>query len=361
MGQHLNTVIIGSGCYIPSRKIPNSYFLDHEFFDANGTKLKKPTEEIIKKFYEITGIQERRYVTDDLNTSDIAYFAAKEAITSSGVDPETIELIIVAHNFGDISADNLRSEFVPSLATRVKQKLNIQNPHAVGYDLIFGCAGLNQAMIQANALIKTGSVKKALVIGAETLSRITDPHDRDSMLYADGAGALILEAQTSRDPVGLIAECVETNAGELSYVLRMDKSYNPAYKGNELFLKMQGRTLYEHALKIVPGVIKKSLDKTGLSLADVDKLLIHQANDKMIKAILKRVFEQYSVDEIPDVIMPTTISWLGNSSVATIPTLYDLMNKGKLKGHELKKGSTIILASVGAGVNINSIVYKLPL
>jgi 3-oxoacyl-[acyl-carrier-protein] synthase-3 len=340
------SVIIGSGSYIPSRKITNDDFKNHVFFDSEGKKLAKPNEEIIRKFSDITGIRERRYVTDDLVASDIAFYAAKEALESAKIDGETLDYIIVAHNFGDIKADNPRSEFVPALASRVKHRLGIKNPNAVGYDLPFGCAGWLQALIQADYYLRAGAARRIMVIGAETLSRIADPHDRDSMIYADGAGAVIVEARESKTPVGILSHCSYTYAMEHAYVLKMGGSNNPGYPENHLFLKMQGRMLYEHALKAVPQVVKESIQRAGLTIDKIDKLLIH--------------FEEYGIKKVPENIMPLTISWLGNSSVATLPTLYDLLSKGKMENHSLKKGNTIIFASVGAGVNINSMVYKIP-
>jgi 3-oxoacyl-[acyl-carrier-protein] synthase III len=108
----------------------------------------------------------------------------------------------------------------------------------------------------------------------------------------------------------------------------------------------------------VPGVVKKSLDRAGLGLADVRKIFLHQANAKMDDAILKRLFKLYEVDEIPDGIMPMSIAWLGNSSVATVPTLLDLVVRGEMDGQRLEPGDAIVLASVGAGMNINSVVYR---
>lgn len=360
MSEKLYSVIIGSGSYIPTRKITNDDFLNNVFYELDGKKLTRGNEEIIRKFSEITGIFERRYVTNDLVTSDIGYFAAKDALESSNVDGETLDYIIVAHNFGDIAEDNRRSEFVPTIASRVKNKLGIKNPNTICYDLPFGCAGWLQAMIQANLYITSGVATRVLCVGAETLSRIADPHDRDSMIYADGAGALILEARKSSMPVGILSSASKNYAGEQAFVLKMGPSNNPDYPVNNLFLKMQGRAVYEHALNIVPVVIQESLDKAGMTVADVDKLLIHQANNKMDEAILKRMFEQYGVPQVPEDIMPMTISWLGNSSVATLPTLYDLISKGKINNHAIVKGSVLAFVSVGAGVNINSVIYKVP-
>ena len=360
MNQERYSIIIGSGSYIPTRKVTNEDFINNTFYAQDGSRLQKTNEEIISQFEHITGIKERRYVTDDLVTSDIAFFAARDAVEASQIDPETLDYIIVAHNFGDIRADNPRSEFVPSLASRVKHGLGINNPQTIAYDLPFGCAGWLQGVIQGNYYIKSGCASKILVIGAETLSRISDPHDRDSMIYADGAGAVVIAATESKQPVGILANCVQSYANELAYVLQMGKSSNPCYNSDRLFLKMQGRKLYEHALKIVPAAIKECITKAGLTITDINKLLIHQANNKMDEAILKQLFSLYNIKQVPNNVMPMTISWLGNSSVATLPTLYDLFSKDRIEHYTLEKGSTIVFAAVGAGVNINAIVYKIP-
>lgn len=360
MSRTTYAVIAGSGSYLPTRIIPNTDFLHHEFYDAQGVKLAKTNAEIIQQFERITGIQERRYVADGLVASDIATLAAREALESAGIEGDSLDCIIVAHNFGDIRADNRRSDFVPALASRVKHGLQITNSATVAYDLPFGCAGWLQGVIQADGYIRQGSARRILVIGAETLSRICDPHDRDSMIYADGAGAVVLEARESAGPVGVLSHSVKSFAGELAYVLRMGPSYNPNYTTDHLFLKMNGRKLYEYALKAVPTTIKEALDLAGLSIQTVDKVLIHQANEKMDEAILRNVFSLYGLDEAPQAVMPMTIAWLGNSSVATLPTLFDLMHKGELEGHVLTPGSVIVLAAMGAGVNMNAAVYKIP-
>lgn len=363
MSTDIYSIITGIGSYVPTKVVKNEDFLKNEFYGPDGRILEKSNKEIINKFEEITGITERRYVTDDLVTSDIAFLAAKDALESSGTDKESLDYIIVAHNFGDVKADNKRSDFVPTLASRVKHKLEIENPKTIAYDIPFGCPGWLQGMIQADYYIKAGDAKRALVIGAETLSRISDPHDRDSMIYADGAGATILEAIESKEPVGIISHAARTDTLEHAYMLWMDKSYNSDYKGNELFLKMYGRKLYKYALKTVPLVVKESLEKAGLSLQDVRKVLLHQANEKMDEAILQNLYHLYGKkkSDIPAYIMPMTISWLGNSSVATLPTLLDLLLKGKLDNHNLKKGDAVVFASVGSGMNINSVVYRMPL
>jgi len=354
------TIIRGTGSYIPQRLIDNKHFLNNEFFSPEGARLQKSNQAIIEKFQEITEIAERRYVTDDLRMSDIAVLAAQEALQSSNTDKESLDYIIVSHNFGDVKAGNRRVDIVPSIASRVKYDLQIKNPGCVAYDIIFGCPGWVQGVIQADYYIKSGDAKRVLVIGAEALSRISDPHDMDSMIYSDGAGATILESVESGRPVGIISHKTQTDAVEYAFMLRMGKSYNPQFGGDDLFLKMSGHNLYKYALKFVPEVIKATIDKAGLQLEDIKKVLIHQANQKMDEAIIQRLFSMYGITKESKEIMPMVISWLGNSSVATIPTLLDLIMKKRLNNHAIQSGDNIIFASVGAGMNINSIVYRMP-
>jgi 3-oxoacyl-[acyl-carrier-protein] synthase III len=291
-------------------------------------------------------------------TSDMAYHAAEIALKSSGIDRETLDEIIVAHNFGDVKKDNVKSDMVPSLASRVKFMLGINNPYSAAFDLIFGCPGWLQGMIQADYQIKSGDAKRIMVIGSEMLSRVSDPHDRDSMIYSDGAGAVILEARSSNVPVGILSHKVRTDSINEAHLLEMKESYNPHYKGNEIYLKMQGRKLYEYALSNVPQLVKDCIEKANLKLDDISKVLIHQANEKMDDAILHRLFKLFGNSKSPADIMPMTINKLGNSSVATLPTLLDLIMKGKLPGHSLSSNDHVVFASVGAGMNINAIVYR---
>jgi len=360
MNKWIYTVITGTGSYIPTKHIRNEDFLKNEFYDSDGKKLEKDNEEIIGKFFDITTISERRYVTDNLVTSDIACFSAKDAIKSAGIDKEELDYIIVAHNFGDVRKSNKRIDVVPSLASRVKHKLEIENPDTVAYDLLFGCPGWVQAAIQADYLIKSGDAKKILVIGADILSRVFDPHDRDSMLYADGAGAAVLEGKLSEYPIGILAHKTRSDTLLNSGMLHMGKSYKPDNEiKSDIFLKMFGRKLYQYAIEKVPQTIKECLEKSNTHLSEIKKALIHQANGKMDAAILKRLFSLYEMADVPKDIMPMTIEWLGNSSVATIPTLLDLILKDRFQPHRIDRGDILLFASVGAGMNINALVYKM--
>ncbi|MDN3670976.1 ketoacyl-ACP synthase III [Echinicola jeungdonensis] len=356
----LYSVIIGTGSYIPSRIIKNEDFLDRKFFNKEGERLKKSNQEIIQKFQEITEIEERRYIEDEYVTSDMAFFAAKEALSSAQLDKEDLDYIIVAHNFGDVNFDNQKTDILPSLGSRVKYKLKIQNPNCIAYDLPFGCPGWVQGLIQANYYIKAGDAKNILVIGAETLSRISDPHDIDSMIYADGAGAVVIQAQDSEEPIGILKHKSRSDTINHAMLLKMGLSYNPDYKDDTLFMKMNGRKLYEYALNTVPGLVKETLDLAGLEISDIKKILIHQANAKMDDAITKRILKFYGQKLDPREIMPMTITKLGNNSVATVPILLDLLNKKKLEDHQLKSQDHILFASVGAGMNVNAVLYKVP-
>lgn len=351
-----HSVIVGTGSYIPGQIVTNKAFENHQFYEADGSKLYKKNESIIQKFSDITGIRERRYADTDQNCSDLAFLSAVDALNSSGIDGETLDYIIVAHNFGDVAAQSNRTSLVPSVASRVKAMLKIENPDCVAYDIIFGCPGWIEGVIQADCFIKSGMAKRCMVIGADTLSRVIDPHDRDSMIYADGSGVVILEASSTQK--GIISHKTQTYAADHSHLLRMDASYSDfSADENDRFLKMNGRKVYEFALTNVPLVMKKAIEKANLELKDIKMALVHQANDKMDQAILQRLFTLCGEEVVPKDIMPMTIGWLGNSSVATVPTLLDLALKGKLE-QKIHEGDHVIFASVGAGMNINAAVYR---
>ena len=254
--------------------------------------------------------------------------------------------------------DSNRVTLVPSLASRVKALLKITNPDCIAYDMSFGCPGWLEGVIHANYFIKSGEARRCLVIGTETLSRVADAHDLDSMIYGDGSGAVILQA-SSETQKGILAHKTQTFAHEYSLLLNMAYSYSP-YGTNKdnLFLKMNGRKVYEFALKHVPKIVREVIDTSGVSIDSIGKILIHQANEKMDNAILTQIFKLFGKDHIPSDIMPMSIGWLGNSSVATVPTLLDLILKGKLQGHHINPGDTVVMASVGAGMNINALVYR---
>lgn len=352
------SVITGTGSYIPPVIKTNSDFVGGDFFSENLQHIDQPSERIIEKFRQITGINERRYISDDMNSSDMATLAARQAIQESGIDPETLDQLIVAHNYGDVKAHTIQSDSVPSLAARVKHSLGIRNPDCVAYDIIFGCPGWVQGLIQADAFCKAGVARKCLVIGTEVLSRSIDAHDRDSMIFSDGAGACVVEYQETAGDTGILATATRSDCVEETCYIHFGNSYSPDAGSDTRYIKMKGRKVYEYALKHVPQAMKDCLDKSGVTIGDLKKIFIHQANEKMDDAIVKAFYQLYGIQQAPELIMPMSIHWLGNSSVATVPTLFDLVRKGQVENQSLQPGDVVLFASVGAGMNINAVAYR---
>ncbi len=358
----MSVIITGTGSYIPSSVTSNDEFKDHRFFNEDGEQLSENNEVIIRKFKAITGISERRYIKPHKVTSDIATFAANRAIADAGIDPETLDYIVIAHNYGDVPNGHHQSDTVPSLASRVKHQLKIKNPRCVAYDILFGCPGWVEATIHCNAFIKGGMAKKCLVIGAEALSRVVDQHDRDSMIYSDGAGAVILELkpeeETGAENQGILHHLTATYALDEAHFIYFGPSYNQEENSARNYIKMYGRKIYEFAITRVPQAMKQCMEDAGQDIKDLKKVFIHQANEKMDEAILHRFYKLYDMPAPAD-IMPLTINTLGNSSVATVPTLYDLVRRGELEGHKVSPGDLVMFASVGAGMNVNAILYRI--
>jgi 3-oxoacyl-[acyl-carrier-protein] synthase III len=356
----IRTVITGTGCYIPEVIKTNQDFIKQDFYVEDARQATTTSQEIVDKFQEITGIEERRYVNDDMNSSDMATIAARLAIEDSGINPEELDQIILAHNFGNVIKNTIQTDVLPALASRVKHDLGIKNPNCVAYDILFGCPGWVQGVIQADTYFKAGVAKKALVIGTETLSRVIDIYDRDSMIFSDGAGASVLEAKPDNETSsGILSWSVQSHCIDEAYYLYLGKSNFPDADSRIRYIKMKGRKVYEYAMLHVPAAMKDCLEKAAISINEVKKVFIHQANEKMDEGIIRRLFKLYGLKELPEHIMPMSIHKFGNSSVATIPTLFDLVTKGKLDDHNLRPGDIVLFASVGAGMNINAVCYRM--
>lgn len=353
----MKSKITGVGYFIPPLIKTNRDFMVNEFYDEHFAKIQLAPEVIARKFESITGIQERRYASADMQCSDMATLAAEEAIKDAGCSREEIDQIIVAHNFGDVIKHTIQTDAVPSIASRVKHKLGIQNPNCVAYDVLFGCPGWVQGMIQAHAFLQVGMAKRCLVIGAEALSRVLDPHDRDSMIFADGAGASIIEL-VDNTTSGILSMSAQSHCMEEVDYLHLGKSNFPESDPRIRYVKMKGRKVYEYAIKQVPLAMKECIDKAGVSIRDISKIFIHQANEKLDEAIVRGLYKLYDETIIPEHLMPMNIHKLGNSSVATIPTLYSMVKKGEMNGYRISEGDVVLFASVGAGMNINAICYR---
>lgn len=357
---NVKTIITGTGCYIPEVIKTNLAFIKQDFYAEDAQLIATASQEVVDKFQDITGIEERRYAADNINSSDMATIAARRAVDDSGINPEDLDQIIVAQNFGNVIKNTIQTDMLPALASRVKHDLGIKNPNCVAYDIIFGCPGWVQGVIQADTYFKAGVAKKALVVGTETLSRVLDIYDRDSMIFSDGAGASVLEIKSANETnSGILSWSVQSHCIDEAYYLYLGKSNLPDADSAIRYIKMKGRKVYEYAMQHVPLAMKDCLDKAGASIQDIKKIFIHQANEKMDEGIIRRLFKLYGLKEIPEHIMPMSIHKFGNSSVATIPTLFDLVKKGKLDNHQLETGDIVLFASVGAGMNINAICYRM--
>ncbi|MGZ8550725.1 MAG: 3-oxoacyl-ACP synthase III family protein, partial [Chitinophagaceae bacterium] len=170
-------------------------------------------------------------------------------------------------------------------------------------------------------------------------------------------GACILEYKDHHDS-GIIASSAVTHSIDEAYYIYLGQSNYPGADPGVRYIKMKGRKVYEYAIKQVAEAMKNCLDKAGVGIDQLKKIFIHQANEKMDEGIIKVFYKLYDLKTSPKDIMPMCIQWLGNSSVATVPTLYDLVKKGKLEEHKLHEGDIILFASVGAGMNINAICYR---
>jgi len=353
------TIIKGTGSIVPERIFRNEDFHHIDFYTSDGQKIDQPGEEITGKFESITGIRERRYADDNVNCSDLGYEAAKLAIEDSGIDPENIDQIICATNFGDVKSKSIQSDYLPALASRIKHRLGIKNPYCVAYDIIFGCPGWVQGAIQSDNFLRCGIAKNTLVIGTETLSRVLDMHDRDSMIFSDGAGATVLSFEDSDRDAGILSTAALSHTENEAYYLYLGDSNAPGTDPNVRYIKMHGRKVYEYALTHVPSAMKECLDKAGVDIQDLKKIFIHQANEKLDEAVVKRLYRLYGIREVPEYVMPMSVHEYGNSSVATVPTLYDHVRRGIKEHHEINEGDIVLFASVGAGMNINAICYRI--
>jgi len=355
----MSIIFSGFGSCIPEKVVPAEAFLNNIFYGTNGAPLAEVNENILKKFISITGIEQRRYASDKQVASDMGFLAAAKAIADAGIDPETLDGIICTHNYGDIPVGSIQSDILPSIAARIKHHLQIRNASCVAFDVVFGCPGWIQSVIIAMQFLRNGAGGRYLIVAAETLSRVLDPHDRDSMIYADGAAAAVMEYKETDSPAGILGYASRSYTEEEVSYLTFGPSLNAAHAPGRKFIKMKGRAIYEFALKEVPLAMKACLDQSGIAIGNLKKILLHQANEKMDEAILKRFYKLYGWSIIPEDVLPISIRQLGNSSVATVPTLFDMVLKGKMNGHRLKQGDTVLLASVGAGMNINALVYRM--
>ncbi|HUF04286.1 MAG TPA: ketoacyl-ACP synthase III [Aridibacter sp.] len=349
------TAIRGTGSVLPGLVVPNSDFHGNAFYDKKGNRNELPGEKVTAKLEAIAGIRERRYVPFDQDSRPLMTEAARIAIEDSGLEPDELDGIIVAHNAGNILVGEQAFHTVPNMAAYLKHALDVTNHECFAYDILFACPGWLQAVIQTHQAIWCGDAEDVLVVGIEVASRMLDPHDVDSMILGDGCGAAVFSKDG--EGRGILSHATFSHANKDLENIYLGRSNKEGVPGTCWF-KMNGREVYRYATTWVPKVVKKALDRAGLGVLDVDMFLFHQANEKLIEAMAAHLAELYGVDAASfEGRLPMTIQFLGNTSVATIPTMLDLILKRKLEGYEISKGDTVVMASVGAGMHCNAVVY----
>lgn len=353
----MSTKILSTGAYRPELQKDNHAFLDRTFLKPGSQPHGKPAAAILEKFTAVTEIRERSIAPPEINASEMGYLAAAEAIARSGTDRETIDYIIVTHNWGDVSTLDNYQDTLPNLAARIKGKLGIRNPRCVAYDVLFGCPGWLEAMRQAHLYIKSGDARLVLIIGTDTVSRVVDDCDIDSLLFSDGAGAALL-ADAGSDDCGVLAIETRSHCGEEVNYLRMDRSYDNNKHDAGLYLKMEGRQVYKYALREVPAVISACLDKAGVGIREVRYFVMHQANGKMVKAIGQVLFAAHGISEYDPDVLPINVGTRGNNSVATIPTLLHELIEKEHNDRGVQPGDLVVFASVGAGMHVNCVLHR---
>jgi 3-oxoacyl-[acyl-carrier-protein] synthase-3 len=284
--------------------------------------------------------------------------AARQAIGKAAIDPETLDYIVVAHNWGDVDLHHNFYDLVPNIAARIKHRLGIRRSACVAYDVLFGCPGWLQGFIQADCFIRAGMARRALIVGSDTVSRVADPHDRDSMLFSDGAGAIVVEGVDTEAQVGALHHATISDCGEELGYLNMGRSFNPDKNSEGLYLKMQGRNVFRYALEKIPPLVRASLQACGVEQKEVKKILMHQANKKMIEMITRKLFPDKDGVDFLASLLPINVNQVGNNSVATIPVLLHEILMGDFPGHIIHPGDVVVFASVGAGMHANCMVYR---
>ena len=320
----LRAVVKGVGHYLPERVVPNSYF--EELVDTSN-------DWIISR----SGIEHRHFAAEGQTTSDLATHAAKAALAMAGWQASDVDAIILATSTADLT--------FPSAATMVQR--NIGNTTGFAYDVQAVCAGFVFALSNANALILSGQAKRVLVIGAETFSRIMDWSDRTTcVLFGDGAGAVLLEAEeaagTAQDR-GILATDLNSD-GTYRDLLYVDGGVSTQTTGR---LRMEGKEVFRHAVEKLAQTAENALAKAGLTDADIDWVVPHQANIRIIQSTAKKL--GVGMDKVV-----VTVQDHGNTSAASIPLA---LSVGVERG-QIKQGDLLVTEAIGGGLAWGSVVLR---
>ena len=316
--------IKGVGHYLPENVVPNAHF---------EKTLETSSEWIVSR----SGIERRHFAAEGETTSHLASHAARAALEDAGLDASDIDAIIVATSTPDLT--------FPSVATMVQHQIGMQGGFA--FDVQAVCAGFVFALANANALIVAGSAKRVMVIGAETFSGIMDWTDRGTcVLFGDGAGALILEASegdgTSADR-GVLSTDLNSD-GTFKDILYVDGGVSTKTTG---YLRMEGKEVFRHAVEKLAATAHTAMDKAGVTAEDVDWVVPHQANIRIIKGTAKKM-------NVPMENVIVTVQDHGNTSAASIPLA---LSVGKAQG-SLKQGDLVVTEAIGGGLAWGAVVLR---
>ncbi|MGL4234737.1 beta-ketoacyl-ACP synthase III [Tabrizicola sp.] len=320
----IRAVVRGVGHYLPDRVVPNAEF----------EAIVETSDEWIRTR---SGIERRHFAAEGQLTSDLATRAARAALADAGMEPGDIDAIIVATSTPDLT--------FPSVATMVQGELGITSGFA--FDVQAVCAGFVYALANANALIVSGQATRILVIGAETFSRLMNWKDRGTcVLFGDGAGAVVLEAaegQGTTDDRGILSTDLNSD-GRYRDILYVDGGTSTGTTGH---LIMEGKEVFRHAIEKLAETAHRALDKAGLTSEDVDWIVPHQANIRIIEGTAKRM--QVPMDRVV-----VTVQDHGNTSAASIPLA---LSVGKARG-QIKEGDLLVTEAIGGGLAWGSVVLR---
>jgi len=323
-------IVTGCGSHLPQRVVTND-------------ELSKTVDTSDAWIQERTGIRERHIAEEGVYTSDLALGAAKKALAAAGTDPQEIDLIVLATTTPD--------DTFPATATKVQAELGLT--HGAAFDVQAVCTGFIYALTTADSLLKAGQGRKALVIGAETFSRLLDWEDRGTcVLFGDGAGAVVLEAveldapPSPADPAARgIISCHLHSDGRYRDKLYVDGG--PSTTGTVGHVRMEGREVFRHAVVNISATIEEALKATGLSIDDVDWFIPHQANRRILEATAKRV-------GLPIEKVVMTVGQHGNTSAASVPLALD----HALSLGQIKRGDVLLLEAMGGGFTWGSVLLR---
>ncbi|SAL31551.1 3-oxoacyl-ACP synthase [Caballeronia sordidicola] len=324
---NLYSRVIGTGSYLPADRVTNQDLADR--LARQGVETSD--EWIVAR----TGIHARHFAAPDQTTSELALHASRQAIEAAGIDPESIDLIIVATSTPDF--------VFPSTACLLQNKLGIKNGGAA-FDIQAVCSGFAYAVATADSFIRGGMNRTALVVGAETFSRILDFNDRTTcVLFGDGAGAVILQAS---DEPGVLSSALHAD-GSHSSILCTPGNVNKGVIEGSAFLHMDGQAVFKLAVKVLEKVAVEALEKARLTAGDIDWLIPHQANIRIMESTAKKL-------HVPLERMVVTVGEHGNTSAASIPLALDVA----VRDGRIKRGQHVLIEGVGGGFTWGASVIR---